>query len=128
VVPQYHNETVLHPVAYHSKNHTPAECNYNIYDTERLGITNALEEGRPESKGAAYPLQLLPDLKNLEYFMTKMLLNRRQACWSEFLTQYNYQIVIKPAKSNGNADASTRRPGDHPVGGDERLNNMEQVV
>jgi len=29
---------------------------------------------------------------------------------------------------NGKADALTRRPGDLPEGGDERLNNMEQVV
>jgi len=32
-----------------------------------------------------------------------------------------------PGKSNGIADALTRRPGDLPEGGDERLKNMEHI-
>jgi len=39
-------------------------------------IIKALEEWRPECEEAVYPLQLLTDHKNLEYFMTKKLLNR----------------------------------------------------
>jgi len=60
--------------------------------------------------------------------MTEKLLNRRQARWSEFLTRFDYKIVYRPGKSNGKADALTRRPGDLPEGGDERLKNMKQVV
>jgi hypothetical protein len=65
---------------------------------------------------------------NIEYFMTKKLLNRRQARWSEFLTCFDYQTVHRPGKSNGKADALTSRPGDLPEGRDERLKNMGQVV
>jgi len=36
--------------------------------------------------------------------------------------------VYRPGKSNAKADALTRRPGDLPEGGDERLKTMEQVV
>jgi len=115
-------------VVYYSKKHSPAECNYDIYDKELMAIIKALEEWRPECEGAAYPLQLITDHKNLEYFMTKKLLNRRQARWSEFLTRFDYEIVYRPGKSNGKADDFTRRPGDLPEGGDERLKNMEQVV
>jgi hypothetical protein len=128
VISQRNDEGVLHPVAYYSKKHLPAECNYNIYDKELMVIIKALEEWRPESEGAAYPLQLITDHKNVEYFMTKKLLNRRQAQWSEFLTQFDYEIVYRPGKLNGKADALTRRPGDLPEEGDERLKNMEQVV
>jgi hypothetical protein len=71
------DEGVLHPVAYYSKKHSPAEYNYNIYDKELMAIIKALEEWRSECEGAAYPLQLITDHKNLEYFMTKKLLNRR---------------------------------------------------
>jgi hypothetical protein len=115
-------------VAYYSKNHSPAECNYDIYDKELMAIIKALEEWRPECQGATYPLQLITDHMNLEYFMTKKLLNRRQARWSEFLTCFDYEIVYRPGKSNRKADALTRRPGDLPQGGDERLKNIEQVV
>jgi len=128
VLSQRDDEGVLHPVAYFSKKHSPAECNYDIYNKELMAIIKALEEWRPECEGAAYPLQLITDHKNLECFMTKKFLNRRQARWSEFLTCFDYEIVYRPGKSNGKADALTRRPGDLPEGGDERLKNMAQVV
>jgi len=93
-----------------------------------MAIIKALEAWRPECEGAAYPLQLITDHKNLQYFMTKKLLNRRQARRSEFSTRFHYEIVYRPGKSNREADTLTRRPADLPEGGDERLKNMEQVV
>jgi len=111
------DEGVVHPVAYFSKKHSPAECNYDIYDKELMSIIQALEEWKPECEGAAYPLQLITDHMNSEYVMTMKLLNRRQARCSEFLTYFDYEIIYRPGKSNGSADASTRRPGDLPEGG-----------
>jgi hypothetical protein len=93
VLSQRDDEGVLHPVAYYSKKHSPAECNYDIYDKELMAIVMVLEEWRPECEGAAYPLQCITDHKNLEYFRTKKLWNQRQARWSEFLTRFNYEIV-----------------------------------
>jgi hypothetical protein len=128
VLSQRDDEGILHPVSYYLKKHSLAECNYDIYDKELMAIIKALEEWRPECEGAAYPLKLITDHKNLEYVMTKKLLNRRQARWSEFLTRFDYVIVYRPGKSNGKADGWTRRPGDLPEGGDDRLKSMEQVV
>jgi len=128
VLSQRDDEGVLHPVAYFSRKHSPAECNYDKYDKELMAIIKALEEWRPKCEGAAYPLQLITDHENLEYFMTKKLWNRRQARWSEFSTRFDHEIVHRPGKSNGKADALTRRPGDLPEGGDERLKHTEQVV
>jgi len=51
-----------------------------------MAIIDADEEWRPECEGAAYPLKLRTHHKNREYFMTKKLLNRRKARWSEFLS------------------------------------------
>ena len=93
VLSQYHDDRVLHPIAYFSKKHSLAECNYDIYDNELMAIIKALEEWRPECEGAAYPLKSITDHENLEYFMTKKLSHRRQARWSEFLTRFDYQIV-----------------------------------
>jgi len=58
VLSQYNNEGVLHPVALYSKRHTPAECNYEIYNKELMAIIKALEEWRPKCEGAAYSFQL----------------------------------------------------------------------
>lgn len=60
--------------------------------------------------------------------MTKKMLNRRQARWSELLTRFDYGLVYRQGKPNGKADAFTRRPGDLPEGGDERLESMEHVL
>ena len=125
---QRDDEGVLHSVAQFSKKHTPADCNYDIYDKDLRAIIKAPEEWRPEYEGATYPLQLITHPKNIEDTMKKKILNRRQSWWVEFLTDFDYQIVYRPGKWNGKVDALTRRPGDLPDWGDERLQNMEQVV
>lgn len=75
---KYDDERVLHPVAYSSKKHTPAQCNYDIYDKKLMGFIEAFEKWTPRCDGATYTLQLLNDHKNLEYFITKNLLNQNQ--------------------------------------------------
>jgi hypothetical protein len=93
VLSQRDDEGVLHPVAYYSKKHSPAECYYDIYDKKLMAIIKALEEWRPECEGAELLLQIYTDHKNLEYFISKKLLNRRQARWSEFLSRFTYEIM-----------------------------------
>jgi hypothetical protein len=82
-----------------------------------MAIIKKLEEWKLECEGAAYPLKLITDYKNLEYFITMKLINWRQARWSKFLTRFEYEIVDRTGKSNGKQDALTRRPGNLPEGG-----------
>lgn len=86
ILSQYDNDHNLRPVAYFSTKHSPAECNYEIYDKELLAIIRAFEEWRPELEGAAHPITVISDHKNLEFFMSSKQLNRRQARWAEYLT------------------------------------------
>ena len=79
VISQYDDGGVLHPVAYVLRKYSPADCNYDIYEMKLMAIIMAFEEWRPECEGAAYPHKLITDHRNLQYFMTKKLLNRRQA-------------------------------------------------
>jgi len=44
VLSQRADEGVLHPVAYYSTKHSPAECNYDIYDKELMAMIMALEK------------------------------------------------------------------------------------
>ena len=76
---QYDENGVLHPIAYFSKKHSPAECNYEIYDKELMAIVCAFKEWRPELKGSPTPVEVITDHKNLEYFMSTKQLSRRQA-------------------------------------------------
>jgi hypothetical protein len=100
VLSQRDDEGVLHPVAYYSKKHSPAECNYDTYNNELTAIIQPLEEWRPECEGTELPLKIYTDHKNLENFNSKMLLNHGQARWSEFLSRFTYEIVYRPGKSN----------------------------
>jgi transposase InsO family protein len=128
VMSQYDDEGVLHPVAFFSKKHSITECNYEIYDKELLAIVRCFEEWRPELEGAPSPVKVITDHRNLEYFMTTKLLNRRQARWSEFLSRFNFKIVYRPGKQGIKPDALTRRSEDLPKEGDERLRHQSQTV
>jgi hypothetical protein len=108
VLSQFDDEGVLHSVAFFSKKHSPAECNYEIYDKELMAIVQTFKEWRPELQSVENPVKVLSDHKNLEYFTTTNLLNGRQARWSQFLSQFNFQIVYRPGQSGGKPDALTR--------------------
>ncbi|ETN72937.1 hypothetical protein NECAME_18601, partial [Necator americanus] len=128
ILSQEDDNGVLHPVAFYSKKHSPAECNYEIYDKEMLAIIRCFEEWRADLEAAPVPVHVLTDHRNLEYFMQKQNLNRRQACWTVFLSRFNYKIDYRPGKAGGKPDALTRRSGDLPKEGDERLQHQSQVM
>ena len=128
VLSQLHPDGIWYPVAYFSKKHSPEECNYEIYDKELLAIIRCLEEWRPELEGAKFPVKILSDHKNLEYFMSTKLLNRRQARWSEFLSRFQFKISYRPGKQGQKPDALTRRSMDLPKEGDLRLDQQKQLV
>ncbi|KAG0158110.1 hypothetical protein PDIDSM_5623 [Penicillium digitatum] len=64
---------------------------------------------RPELEGTPSPVKVITDHRNLEYFTTTKLLNRRQARWSEFLSRFNFKITYRPGKQGAKPDALTRR-------------------
>lgn len=128
VLSQYDDNGVLKPVAFFSKKHSTTECNYEIYDKELLAIIRCFEEWRPELEGAPSPIKVITDHKNLEYFTTTKLLNRRQARWSEFLSRFNFKITYRPGKQGAKPDALTRRSEDLPKEGDDRLLHQSQIM
>jgi hypothetical protein len=93
-----------------------------------MAIVQAFEEWRPELEGALHPIQVLSDHKNLEYFMSTKLLNRRQTCWAEYLSRFDFKIIYCPGKAGKKPDALTRRSEDLPQGGDEYLTKQQKAV
>ena len=129
VLKQRNSKGVLQPIAFFSKKHTPAECNYDIYDLELLAIIRAFEEWEPELMGSGHPIQVVTDHKNLETFMKTKKLNRRQARWSLFLSQFDFTIQYSPGKTNGEADALSRRSQDIPKDDtDARLADCHSII
>ncbi|SLM34769.1 retrotransposon nucleocapsid protein [Lasallia pustulata] len=108
ILSQYSIDNILRPVAFFSKKHSAQEVNYKIYDKELLAIIRAFEEWRPELEGSAFPIKVITDHRNLEYFMSTKQLSRCQARWSEFLSRFNFKIVYRPGKQGAKPDALTR--------------------
>ena len=94
VLSQYGEDNKLHPVAFFSRKHSPQEINYEIYDKVLLAIIKAFEEWQPMLEGAGLSIKILTDHRNLQYFMTTKQLSRRQACWSEYLSRFNFVIQV----------------------------------
>jgi RNase H-like domain found in reverse transcriptase len=128
VLSQPDDAGVLHPVSFFSKKLSPAECNYEIYDKALLAIFRSFEEWRPYLESVPQRIQVLTDHRNLEYFMSTKLINRRQARWSEVLSRFDFHITFRPGTAGGKPDALTRRSGDLPQAGDARLAHQSQVI
>ena len=63
-------ENEVHPVAFYSHTFTIVELNYNIYDKELLAIFEAFNIWQHHLEGLAYPINIVMNHKNLEYFST----------------------------------------------------------
>ena len=101
-----------HPCGYISHSFSPTERNYEIYDRELLAIVRALEEWRHYLQGSTFPTVILSDHKNLTFFRTAQKLNRRQARWSLFLSEFDLKLLHTPGSRMIQSDALSRRP-DH---------------
>ena len=108
----------IHPVAFFSRTMAPAELNYEIYDKELLAIVESFRQWRAYLEGLPEHVDVITDHKNLEYFSTTKLLTRRQARWSEFLSQFNFLVIYRPGRLGGKPDTLTRREDVYPKGGD----------
>lgn len=105
---------ILVPVAFFSRKLSPAELNYEIHDKEMLAIVACFKEWRHYLEGASHKVTVYTDHRSLEYFTTSKQLNRRQARWSEFLSEFDFVIVYRPGVKGTKPDTLTRRPDYHP--------------
>ncbi len=106
---QYNENEIFHSITYFSKKHNSVECNYKIYDKELMIIVCAFEKWWSELEDSIYSVKMITNHKNLEYFMSTKQLSRHQACWSEFLSRFNYCIAYHFDKIDDKLNALTRR-------------------
>jgi hypothetical protein len=115
------SDSEIHPIAFHSCSFNPAELNYDTHNKELLAIFEAFKHWRQYLEGSGTPVDVVTDHKNLEYFATTKLLTRRQARWSEFLSQFNMIIQFQPGKLGAKPDALTRRWDVYRKGGNSNF-------
>lgn len=128
VLSQYDQKGQLRPVAFLSKKNIPAEVNYPIHDKELLAVVRCLEQWDAELRSTK-KFTVLTDHKNLEYFTVKRNLTERQMRWALTLSRFNFDMIYRPGKQNGKADALTRREQDTPQNmEDERLADRQRQL
>jgi hypothetical protein len=128
VLSQVKDDGALHPIAFYSRKFSAAEINYQIYDKELLAIVSAFEHWRNYLYGTQHQVTVYTDHKNLLYYTTTRTLNRRQARWSLFLSEFNFVIQYRPGKEQGKPDALSRRSEYKPKEGEEAIVQQQQVV
>jgi hypothetical protein len=110
ILSQLDDDGTLHPITYYSRKFSSSEINYPVFDKEHAAIISAFAEWQPYLAGAQHRIQVVTDHKNLLYFARSHTLNRRQARWSIFLTDYDFEIIFRPGSQHGKVDALSRRP------------------
>ena len=85
ILSQKFEDGKIHPVRLVSRKLNPAELNYDVYDKKILAVVFSLRKNRHYLQGAEHKTTIFSDHQNLTYFNTVVLLNRRQARWSEEL-------------------------------------------
>ena len=118
IISVIHSDGEIHPVAFLSRTLSASELNYDVHDKELLAIFEAFKHWRHYLEGSTFPIDVVTDHKNLEYFSTTKLLTRRQARWSEFLSTFNLVIRFRPGRLGGKPDALTRRWDVYPKEGE----------
>ena len=68
---------ILCPVVFYSRKLIGTKEQYEIYDKEMLAIVECLKQWRVHLSGAAVQTRVFTDHKNLEYFTTMKVLNKR---------------------------------------------------
>ena len=111
------------PVAFLSKSLNETKRNYEIHDKEMLAIVRGLEVWRHLLEGVQYKFEIWTDHKNLEYFMKAQKLNRRQARWALYLSQFDFTLKHVAGSKMGKADGLSRR-ADWKVGIDKDNDNQ----
>jgi RNase H-like domain found in reverse transcriptase/Reverse transcriptase (RNA-dependent DNA polymerase)/Integrase zinc binding domain len=114
-----------HLCGYISHSFDATQRNYEIYDQELLGMIRALKTWRHYLLGSPHPITILSDHKNLTYFWQAQKLNRWQACWSLFLSQFDLKLQHVPGSQMVQSDMLSRR-ANHVT--EENTNNENMIL
>ncbi|MBW0564820.1 hypothetical protein O181_104535, partial [Austropuccinia psidii MF-1] len=126
------NDSGKHPIAFDSCKLLPAELNYEIHDKEFLGIVWALKRWRAFLLSLSDSFEVLTDHSSLQYSVSSKVLTHRQACWSEFLSEFDFSIAYHPGRLATLPDSLSRWDDVYPERGVDFISknpqNFHQVL
>ncbi|MBW0542871.1 hypothetical protein O181_082586 [Austropuccinia psidii MF-1] len=126
------NDSGKHPIAFDSHKILPAELNYEIHEKELLGIVWALKQCRAFLLSLSNSFDVLTDHASPQYFMSSKVLTHHQACWAEFLLEFNFTITDFPGRLATLPDALSCQDIVYPERGVDFISknpqNFHQVI
>ena len=93
-----------------------------------MAIVDSFQEWRHFLEGAKHPVTIYTDHKNLEYFISAKVLNRRQARWSISLSRFNFIITYRSGTQQIRSDALSRRAYLAPKEGDAAYDQQRSTL
>ena len=84
-------------------------------DKEMLSVIHALEQWYYYLEGAKHQFDIWNDHANLQWFMKRQDLNRCQAWWAQYLSQFSFLWTHKAGSTMGKVDTVSHHK-DHAVG------------
>ena len=97
-------------VSYSGRKLLPAEKNYSVTEREALAAVVGVKYFQPYLYGRKFTIHT--DHNAVRWLMKIREPTGRLARWALLLQQYDFEIVHRSGKSNGNADAVSRREYD----------------
>lgn len=79
-----------------------------MFDQKLLAVKVELEGWRHWLEGAAHPILIWADHKNLQYLKTAKRLNPRQARSVMFFARFDFVLSYRPVSKNQNPDSLSR--------------------
>jgi phospholipid-translocating ATPase len=101
---------VEHPIAYFSRKLLPQEQRYSTIEKECLAIKLGVHAFRVYLLGRPFSVQT--DHRALEWLNRLKDTNSRLSRWSLALQPYDFQVIHRAGRANGNADALSRMYND----------------
>ncbi|CAM8971233.1 unnamed protein product [Rhodiola kirilowii] len=96
------------PLAYFSKKFTPAMQHSSTYNRELCAIVSAVHKWRQYLIGAKFVIET--DHQPLKTILTQATHTPEQQRWIAKLMGFDFEVVYKPGRLNGAADALSRIP------------------
>ena len=119
VLQQVDSEGNSHPVGYYSRRLNPAECNYDVYKKELLGLRDAVLNFRHQLLGIRFTVYT--DNCALQWLFKQKEITGQQARWAAVLSEYMIENITHiPGVKNIPADALSR----HPMEGGEQYDHL----
>ena len=110
VLTQLDSNGDCHLVAFLSKKFSKTKHNYEIYNRELLALIRALEEWRHYIQGLGHITIIYSDHQNLTYFRSVQKLNRHQAWWSLYFSEFDVKLIHQPGSKMVQSDALSQQP------------------